>query len=126
MMKYERFKISKHAAMRMSQRNLDLGDLALVLHFGRVEHRTGAEFHFLGRRDVPDGWTDLERLVGTTIVVSGGEIITVYRNRRALPEIRRKSKHYRSAFASPFADCALPSFGESELHREAKGGRIWH
>jgi hypothetical protein len=38
----------------------------------------------------------LERLVGTTVVVEGDAISTVYRNRRALARIRRKSKCYRA------------------------------
>lgn len=137
MMKYERFKVSEHAAQRMAQRNLDLGDLALVLRYGRVEHRTGVEFHFLGRRDLPAGMERrLERLVGTTLIVASGEIVTVYRNRRALSEIRRKSKRYRPELSSPHSSRALPPperFYElgSGLPafdwRPAKGGeRLWH
>jgi hypothetical protein len=89
--------ISPHAALRMAQRNLGDGDLALVLRLGHEEHRAGATFYFLGARDVPAGMEKvLERLVGTTVVVEGARVSTVYRNRRALARIRRKSKWHRA------------------------------
>jgi hypothetical protein len=85
--------VSRHAASRMAQRNIQPSDLSLVLRFGRVEYRAGAEFYFLGRRDIPDGMElTLERLIGATVVVTHGQIATVYRNRRALRAIRRKPK----------------------------------
>lgn len=94
-MKINKFRISHHAARRMAQRNLDLGDLAIVFTFGRREHRTGATFYFLAERDIPAGLERrLERLVGTTIVVEENVITTVYRNRRALRKIRRKPKRF--------------------------------
>jgi hypothetical protein len=89
--------ISPHALLRMAQRNLGPADLAAVLRHGHTEHRAGATFYFLGERDVPEGMERaLERLVGTTIVIEGGRVSTVYRNRRALSRIRRKSKWHRS------------------------------
>jgi hypothetical protein len=88
--------ISEHAALRMAQRNVTPDDAALVVRYGTVEHRTGVEFYFLARRDIrPGSERRLERLVGTTIVVWRGSIQTVYRNRRALASIRRKSKRQR-------------------------------
>jgi hypothetical protein len=89
--------LSNHAALRMAQRNVSLDDAALVVCYGTVEHRTGVEFYFLSQRDIPLGRErELERLVGTTVVVRRGRVQTVYRNRRALPSIKRKSKHARS------------------------------
>jgi hypothetical protein len=78
----------------MAQRNVTLDDAALVIRYGTVEYRTGAEFYFLAERDIPQGRErDLERLVGATVVIEHGRISTVYRNRHALTSIRRKSKH---------------------------------
>lgn len=92
-MHIKKYRISKHAARRMAQRNLSVGDVALVLRLGRKEHRTGAEFFFLGERDVPPGLEGvLERLVGTTVVAVGKCILTVYRNKGALSKIKRKLK----------------------------------
>jgi hypothetical protein len=92
-MRINKYRISRHAARRMAQRNLSVGDVALVLRFGRKEHRTGVEFFFLGERDVPPGWgRELERLVGTTVVAADECILTVYRNEKALAQIKRKLK----------------------------------
>jgi hypothetical protein len=92
-MRINKYRISKHAARRMAQRNLSVGDVALVLRLGRREHRTGVKFFFLGERDVPPGQErELERLVGTTVVATDECILTVYRNERALAHIKRKLK----------------------------------
>ena len=54
--------INGHAVLRMSQRNVNADTVGLVLRLGRIEHRAGAEFYFLGRRDVPEGMEqELER-----------------------------------------------------------------
>ncbi len=88
-----KYRISRHAAKRMAQRNLSLSDVALVLQLGRKEHRTGVRFFFFGERDVPRGRTlDLGRLASTTIVAAEERILTVYRNERAISRIKRKSK----------------------------------
>jgi hypothetical protein len=88
--------ISKHAAQRMAQRNLEVGDVALVLKFGRREHCAGAKFFFLGERDLPIGSErKLARLIGSVVVVIKEKIIaTVYRNREAISKIKRKPKRW--------------------------------
>ena len=99
-----RYRINRHAAQRMAQRNLVPGDLAAVLCLGRTEHRAGARFFFPGGRDVPEHLgSALETLVGTTVVVEGDEITTVYRNRRALTRIKRKHKWHRARRNHPRA-----------------------
>lgn len=98
MMLVGKYQISTHAAQRMAQRNLTPTEVAEVLRFGRAEYRTGAKFYFLAARDVPERMgRALARLVGTTVVVEGEMIKTVYRNRRALWRIRRKLKWHRPA-----------------------------
>ncbi|MFN7949866.1 MAG: DUF4258 domain-containing protein [Blastocatellia bacterium] len=82
-----------HAEQRLLQRNLSARDIALVTRFGRVAYATHATFYFLGERDVPRGWArELARLVGTTLVIVDGCLVTAYRNRRAWRAIKRKSK----------------------------------
>jgi hypothetical protein len=95
-----KYTISRHAARRMAQRNLDVGDVAVVLRFGRREHCAGAEFFFLGERDVPAGSEKmLARLVGTVVVVVNDRIIaTVYRNRNAISKIKHKPKRWRDSW----------------------------
>lgn len=83
--------ITRHAALRMAQRNVSLNDAGLVIAFGTVKYRTGVEFYFLAQRNIPPGSERLlERLVGTTVVVRGGRVETVYKNRNALFNIKRK------------------------------------
>ena len=93
-MEINKYRITQHAAQRMAQRNLDLGDLAIVLHFGRKRHCAGAKFYFLGERDIPAGLErKLKRLAGTVIVTDGPSVITVYRHENAWRDIRHKGKH---------------------------------
>lgn len=93
-----KYAVSRHAALRMAQRNMDVGDVAVVLRFGRREHCAGAEFFFLGERDLPEGSEKrLARLVGAVVVVVKEKVIaTVYRNRRAIAKIKHKPKCCRT------------------------------
>ncbi|MCS7158702.1 MAG: DUF4258 domain-containing protein [Blastocatellia bacterium] len=86
-------RISRHAAQRLAQRGISLGDVHLVLRLGRRLHRTGVIFYFFGRRQIPRGLErELERLEGTTLIVADGRLITAYRNKRAIAEIKKKPK----------------------------------
>jgi len=80
----------------MAQRGLRQGDLEYVLRYGQeVRNEAGSRYVFLGRDDV-----DLEdrahrawRLVGTTVVLDGEVVITIYRNRRAIKRLKRGNPH---------------------------------
>jgi hypothetical protein len=88
-----KFHVSKHARLRMAQRNLTPAEMETILEFGRCEYRTGAKYFFLGIRDLPQAKTrELARLVGTTVITICGEILTVYRDHHAIAKIKRKSK----------------------------------
>ncbi len=91
-----------HVQLRQAQRNISDQDVAFVLHFGRRIHNAGALHVFLGRRDLPADRRlrrRFERLVGTVLVLcDDGEtsvLVTAYRNRNALRELRRKQKYDR-------------------------------
>lgn len=89
--------LTGHARQRGAQSNLCVDDLDLVRRYGVLEHRTGVRFYFVGRREVErfrGVEPRLDRLHGVVLVVSADDrmVITVYRNRRALRDIRRKSK----------------------------------
>jgi hypothetical protein len=89
---------SLHATRRAARRNLAPGEVEYVLTYGRQVHRTGVTFYFLGWRDIP--YADRQaswaaRLEGTVVLLSNdGEIITVYRHRKALHSIQRKQKYW--------------------------------
>lgn len=92
-------RLSRHGAERAAQRNISPEDMDFVLQYGQEIHRSGAIFVFLGRRDIPESMarrSRADRLVGTTILLSSDEecVITAYRNRKALREIKRKDKRY--------------------------------
>lgn len=105
----EKLIVSKHATQRMSQRNLATSDIAFVMQFGRLVHRTGVEFYFLAKRDIPTSLLkNYQRLIGTTLLITNGEIVTVYRNINGYSLIRRKLKQ-----------TILPQSFEQELHNLA-------
>ena len=89
--------LSRHAGRRTARRNIEPEALEYVLTYGRRIQRTGVTFYFLGRRDVPAAdhkasWAS--RLEGTVALVSSdGQLITVYRQRKALHAIQRKLKY---------------------------------
>jgi hypothetical protein len=89
--------LSRHAQARAARRNVVFDAVDYVLAHGRMVQRTGATFYFLGKRDIPVSdrrAAETARLAGTVVLVaSTGEVITVYRNQRALPVIRRKLKY---------------------------------
>lgn len=88
---------SKHGRQRGAQSNLSNDDIELVRRYGVLEHRTGVRFYFVGRREVKrfrDAEPRLVKLHDIVMIVSRDDaiVITVYRNRNALKDIRRKSK----------------------------------
>lgn len=93
MMKATDIQITCHAACRLRQRGISHEDVQLVLRLGRRLHRTGVTFYFFGRRQIPRGLERaLERLVGITLIVAEGHLVTAYRNKRAIAEIKKKPK----------------------------------
>jgi hypothetical protein len=90
-----RLRMSAHAWKRLSQRNLTLSDLLIAIDRGQRIHRAHACFYFLGSRNLPaNAEPELQRLVGTTVVVENNEIVTAYRNKHAASKIKRKGKRY--------------------------------
>jgi hypothetical protein len=89
--------LTRHARRRGARRNVAPDAVDYVLTHGRRIQRTGVTFYFLGRRDMPEddrraSWAS--RLEGTVVLLAGdGEVVTVYRNRRALRAITRKMKY---------------------------------
>lgn len=97
-------RLSKHAKQRGAQSNLRESDMEIVRRYGVLEHRTGARFYVVLRRDVErfrDAEPRLQKLRDIVMVVSSDDstVITFYRNAKALREIRRKPKLRRSTAA---------------------------
>jgi hypothetical protein len=89
-----------HATVRAQQRHFREDEIDYVRRHGQVLHRTGICFYFLGARDVPladrrQAWT--ARLIGTTLLIEGDDLITIYKNPHGLRCIKRKLKYNRYA-----------------------------
>jgi len=100
------FALTKHAILRMAQRNVSLCDLEYVLEHGERIYKTGITIYVLRKRDIPQSdrkSSTITRLEGT-VVLAGflwdgrPEIITIYRNKSACKAIRSKEKYDRSRY----------------------------
>ena len=91
--------IISHAAQRMAQRNVSVQAVQTALSFGTMIHSAGVLHCFLGRKHIPilkrNGIVNAENYDGIVVLVDSlsGEVITVYRNKQAQRNIKRKSKY---------------------------------
>lgn len=88
---------TKHANLRMCQRNLSTEDVEFIVRYAKPKYRTGVRFYRLVQKDLPkdlSGSSSFRRLVGTTVLVCQCEcVITAYRNDKAHKRDRRKSNY---------------------------------
>lgn len=89
--------LSPHAVEQMTRRRIRQRDIELAIDLGYEHHAAGAVFYVLRRRDIPaDLRSDpaVRRAEGTTVVIEGDQIATVYRN-RSVRHLSRKPKRSR-------------------------------
>jgi hypothetical protein len=91
-----------HARRRCAQRGIPHGAVLLACEHGHLVRTAGGSFYFLGRREVESArrlGADrrlLDRCRGLVVLLADdGSIITAYRNRGALVDIRRKRRFDR-------------------------------
>jgi len=89
-----------HADQRSSHRNLNENDQQYVIRYGQKCYNAGVLMYFLGKRNIPScdrANQRIAQLVGTAVLVNEktGEIVTMYRNKAALKDHRRKKKYRR-------------------------------
>lgn len=97
----ETLKPSKHAMLRMAQRNFSLHDLEYVLEYGIRMNVSGLAVYILRKIDIPHddrNKSEITRLEGAVVLTELMEdgttaIITAYRNKSALKEFRSKTKY---------------------------------
>jgi len=91
-------KFTNHALKRMGMRRVNMELIELALEFGIKIHNGGAKFVFVRRKDIPDEIPAkiAEKIEGLVIILNPVDdtIITVYKNRGALKEIKKKVKRY--------------------------------
>ena len=93
--------LTKHAILRMAQRNISLADLEYILEHGQRLHKTGVTIYILRKRDILKSdrkKSEITRLEGTVVLTGfsqGGnlEVITMYRNKSAFRTLRCKAKY---------------------------------
>lgn len=88
---------SEHALTRIAQRGLSDVAVRYVVQHGQRYHRAGAIHCFLRKCDIPaadQGRDEYARLEGTLVLlnIKGNTVITVYRNRKAMRQVRCKKK----------------------------------
>ncbi len=90
---------SQHAEYRISQRGIGSAHVALVLKYGTRVYNGGCLFVFMRSKDVPANISGSmrDRLEGITLLLDPGSkhLITAYRNKKALRDIKRKRKYQR-------------------------------
>lgn len=92
------FQFSNHATRRMSQRAISEDAISATIEFGGEMHRAGVTYYILRRKDAEKAKRknrDIHKYTGTIVLVSGGEIVTAFRN-KDISWIRRLSKRDKS------------------------------
>lgn len=91
-------KMSHHAQKRKDRRWITDKAIAIALKHGIRIHRAGALFIFLRKKDLPKSISSsyASKLEGITILIDSKskEIITVYKNKEGLRDIKRKLKYF--------------------------------
>jgi hypothetical protein len=99
--------LSRHAVLRMAQRNISIEDLLYVLKHGERVHRTGVTMYILRKRDILQKdrrRSEITRLEGTAVLTGFSqdgkvEVITIYRNKGSFRTFRGKKKYdYRRKY----------------------------
>ncbi|WP_448335298.1 DUF4258 domain-containing protein [Bellilinea sp.] len=90
-----------HALWRMALRGLSKADIDYVLANGKCHFTAGANFYYLGKRQIPyrdSQCNQISRLEGTVVLLSKDDstVITVYRNKKSFVPIRSKAKYIRA------------------------------
>lgn len=86
-----------HAEKRMKERGFRRADIYLALAIGKRIYAEGTLYIFLGKRHLAEFGNLAERLEGLTLVIEPktGTLLTVFRNRQWLAQIRYKERRYR-------------------------------
>lgn len=88
-------KLSLHSKTRICQRGICPEAVLKVIAQGEIIHKQGLKFHFIPKRISKD-WTPKDReLVRDLVVITNlfrDEVITCYKNPKAIHQIKKKPK----------------------------------
>lgn len=103
--------LSRHSKTRICQRGICPEAVLKVIAQGEIIHKQGLKFHFIPKRKSMD-WTPKDRdLVKDLIVItnlSRNEVVTCYKNPKAIHQIKKKPK--RLSKSKVQKECTLPNF----------------
>lgn len=92
------FRCTPHAKKRMRQREIRRCDIRQAFEYGRDLYYDGLLFFALDCDSIPDGKDHvlIDELEGVVVLIDPYtyEVITVYRNPNAIPNIERKIKYW--------------------------------
>ncbi len=91
-------KFTTHAQKRIQMRRVNEKLIGLALKYGVKIYNGGAKFVFVRKKDIPDDVDPeiAEKIEGLVLIMNpiDDTIITVYKNRNALKDIKKKVKRY--------------------------------
>lgn len=88
-------KFSLHSKARLSQRGIKEEAVVKVIHYGEIIHKQGLKFHYLPKSKSKFlGKKELEDTRDLLVITNQNrtEIITCYKNPKAVHEVKKKSK----------------------------------
>jgi len=88
-------KFSLHGKARLSQRGIKEDAVLNVLQFGEIIHKQGLKFHYLPKsKGKALGQKELEETRDLLVItnLNRTEVITCYKNPKAVHEVNKKSK----------------------------------
>lgn len=84
--------LTYHAISMSSARNIKLNDIDLCLRFGEKIHKTKIQFYFMSKKALKNNNIDF-CIEGLCVLVSNDNtVITVYKNKDAISDIKKLSK----------------------------------
>jgi hypothetical protein len=87
------YNFTNHACSRMYNRIVNRNDILLCLKFGEVFYKTGIKFHVITKKIINKYHLSYE-LDGLCVLVShNNRVITTYKNKEAISQIKRLSKN---------------------------------
>ncbi|MFP4294161.1 MAG: hypothetical protein ACLFQ0_21215 [Cyclobacteriaceae bacterium] len=83
---------SSHSRLRAAQRGISDEVISLVIRHGRLVRKQGLKYYFGATRHFPANVNHqlVEKCSGLVVIVGRGEIVTCYKNDKALKHIRKK------------------------------------
>lgn len=89
---FDNINLTYHALSRSSARNIKLSDIELCLHFGEKIHKTKIKFYFMSKKTLKNNNIDF-CIEGLCVLVSNDNtVITAYKNKDAISNIKKLSK----------------------------------